>query len=72
MKKIAILVFVLAATTVSAGDVYNPGASSVGDYPDIDNPSSTAQPTGKILLVDAASFILQVDAASKICRAGGC
>jgi hypothetical protein len=32
----------------------------------------TPQPTGKILLVDAASFILQTDAASKICRAGGC
>lgn len=28
--------------------------------------------TGKILLVDGASFILQTDAASKVCRAGGC
>ena len=27
---------------------------------------------GKILLVDGASFVLQTDAASKICRAGGC
>ena len=30
------------------------------------------QATGKILLVDGASFILQTDAASKVCRAGGC
>jgi hypothetical protein len=28
--------------------------------------------TGKILLVDGTSFILQTDATSKICRAGGC
>lgn len=28
--------------------------------------------TGKILLVDGVSFILQTDATSKICRAGGC
>lgn len=27
---------------------------------------------GKILLVDGTSFILQTDATSKICRAGGC
>lgn len=33
---------------------------------------SVPPPTGKILLVDGASFILQTDAASKICRAGGC
>jgi len=34
--------------------------------------AAVAQPTGKILMVDGASFILQTDAASKICRAGGC
>lgn len=28
--------------------------------------------TGKIMLVDGVSFLLQVDGASKICRAGGC
>jgi len=33
---------------------------------------SGPQPTGDILLVDNASFILQVDGASLICRAGGC
>lgn len=33
---------------------------------------SVPEPSGKILLVDGASFILQTDAASKICRAGGC
>lgn len=27
---------------------------------------------GKVLLADASSFILQTDAASKICIAGGC
>ncbi len=30
------------------------------------------QATGKILMVDGTSFILQTDAASKLCRAGGC
>lgn len=34
--------------------------------------SSVPPPTGKILLVDGASFVLQTDAASKVCRAGGC
>lgn len=28
--------------------------------------------TGKILLVDGASFILQTDGTSKICISGGC
>lgn len=28
--------------------------------------------TGKILLVDGSSHLLQVDGTSKICRAGGC
>jgi hypothetical protein len=32
----------------------------------------TPQPTGDILLVDGTSFILQTDAASLVCRAGGC
>jgi hypothetical protein len=31
----------------------------------------TAQ-SGKLLLVDGVSFLLQVDGASKICLAGGC
>jgi hypothetical protein len=34
--------------------------------------TAVAAATGKILMVDGASFILQTDAASKICRAGGC
>lgn len=29
-------------------------------------------PTGKILLVDGVSHLLQVDAVSKVCLAGGC
>lgn len=33
---------------------------------------SGAAVTGKILLVDGASFILQTDGTSKICLAGGC
>lgn len=28
--------------------------------------------SGKLLLVDGVSFLLQTDAASKICLAGGC
>lgn len=34
--------------------------------------SGGVAPNGKILLVDGTSFILQTDAVSKICRAGGC
>lgn len=33
---------------------------------------SGAQSTGKLLLVDGVSFVLKVDAASKICLSGGC
>lgn len=33
---------------------------------------NTTPTNGKILLVDGTSFILQTDAVSKICRAGGC
>jgi hypothetical protein len=31
-----------------------------------------AQPTGKLLMVDAASHVLQTDGTSKVCLAGGC
>lgn len=34
--------------------------------------SGTPAATGKILLVDGVSFILQTNGTSKICRAGGC
>lgn len=34
--------------------------------------SGTPPPTGKILLSDGSSFILQTNGTSKICRAGGC
>lgn len=30
------------------------------------------QPTGKILLVDGVSHLLQTDGTSKVCLAGGC
>lgn len=64
----------ISATAVAHTDgIYNPTANSVGDTQGIDsNGGGTVQPTGKILLVDAVSFVLKVDAASKICRAGGC
>jgi hypothetical protein len=72
MKALLAVLFIGVISSALAGDIYNPGANSLGDYPDIDNPSSTVQPTGKILLVDGVSFLLKVDAVSKICRAGGC
>lgn len=65
----------ISATAVAHTDgIYNPTANSVGDTQGIDSNGGGAvvQPTGKILLVDAVSFVLKVDAASKICRAGGC
>lgn len=54
--------------------IYNPTSNFVGAFQGIGTTIGTVivQPTGKILLVDGVSFILQVDAASKICRAGGC
>ena len=33
---------------------------------------AAVQPNGSIWMVDGVSFILQTDAASQICRAGGC
>lgn len=36
------------------------------------NNKPVVQPNGDILLVDGVSFILQTDAASLVCRAGGC
>lgn len=30
------------------------------------------QPTGKILLVDGVSHLLQIDGVSRVCLAGGC
>jgi Putative Ig domain len=42
MVRLLVLLLVLSITPVYAGDVYNPGFSSVGDYPDVDNPSGSS------------------------------
>jgi Putative Ig domain len=42
MVRLLVLLLVLSITPVYAGDVYNPGYSSVGDYPDVDNPSGSS------------------------------
>ena len=46
------------------GGINGPGVTTPG--------GSVPVPTGKILLVDDTSFLLQTDGASKVCRAGGC
>jgi hypothetical protein len=71
----ALLVFaLLAASTLARSDgIFNPGSRGIGFTDGIFNGGvPIPQPTGKILLADGVSFILQTDAVSKICRAGGC
>lgn len=64
----------LAASTLARSDgIYNPGSLGIGFTDGIGNGGKIIpQPTGDILLVDGVSLILQTDAASFICRAGGC
>lgn len=69
---VAIVMLATLALARSEG-IYNPSSNAVGDYQGIDsNAAAVAQPTGKVLLVDATSHVLLVDAASRLCRAGGC
>jgi Putative Ig domain len=41
-QALALALSLLLASPALAGDVYNPGFSSVGDYPDVDNPSGSS------------------------------
>lgn len=66
MKTLLTILFIIVGiTTAYAGGMM---LLRVGDA----NGNGGVAITGKILLVDGTSFILQTDAASKICRAGGC
>lgn len=75
MIRAALMVIaLLALSSLARSDgIYNPGGLGVSGSDGIGNGGKIIpQPTGKILLVDAASFLLQTDGASKVCRAGGC
>lgn len=66
-----------AALAAGLGGSISPqigGGVDFGTDGGISGKSAPAAPaaSGKILLVDGASFILQTDGTSKICRAGGC
>jgi hypothetical protein len=75
-RTLALAVFGLLVCSIAVAHtdgIYNPTANSVGDTQGIDsNGAGAVQPTGDILMVDAVSLVLQTDAASFICRAGGC
>lgn len=62
MKRLAIAagVIVLLVASVQAAKVIRPLVHRA------------PLPTGKILRIDNASFILRLDGVSKICRLGGC
>lgn len=82
MKRLALAIILLLGGIYAAAAQFNgcpPGlCGSSGGFGNSGGGfgpgGSAAAPaaTGKILMVDGASFILQTDAASKICRAGGC
>jgi Putative Ig domain len=42
LRSLAFVFSLLLASPAFAGDIYNPGFSSVGDYPDVDNPSGSS------------------------------
>lgn len=68
-----VMVLLVSSIALAHSDgIYNPTANSVGSFEGIDSNGSVAQPTGKLLMVDAVSHVLQVDAVSKVCLAGGC
>jgi hypothetical protein len=75
-KTIALSFLALLACSIAVAHtdgIYNPTANSVGSFEGIDsNAGAVVQPTGDVLMVDGVSLILQTDAASFVCRAGGC
>lgn len=68
MRYFVILCAALALSTLPA-DAISPGERHILFHP---QSNASAPVTGKILLVDGVSHLLQVDAVSKVCRAGGC
>ena len=76
MIRVAIILALLLVSTLARSDgIYNPTSNDIGFTDGINNlaiGSAVPQPTGDILLVDGVSLLLQTDAASFVCRAGGC
>jgi hypothetical protein len=71
---LACLLTILATIALARSEgIYNPSSNSVGDYQGIDSNAAVAQGlVGKLLMVDGISHVLQTDAVSRICLAGGC
>lgn len=71
-----IAMLALVATAARSDGIGNSGVLGQGTFGGIGGAISAASvtppTTGKILLVDGTSHLLQVDGASKICLAGGC
>lgn len=45
MHKLLVFLALLCPIAAFAGDIYNPGYSSIGDYPDVDNPNGSFTPS---------------------------
>jgi hypothetical protein len=52
-RALALSLSLLLASPALAGDVYNPGFSSVGDYPDVDNPTGGCSDSNATAWVNA-------------------
>jgi hypothetical protein len=70
----AALAILMLATVLSAAHAFGLGEGNRFGRLGVSSKKGVVipQPTGDILLVDGVSLILQTDAASFICRAGGC
>lgn len=66
VKIVLAVILLLATVAASFAQLSTMGIGPAGD------PAAGGGTTGKILLVDAASFLLQTDSVSKVCIAGGC
>jgi hypothetical protein len=74
-RALLILALLVASTLARSDGIYNPTSNEIGFTDGINNlaiGTSVPQPTGDVLMVDGVSLILQTDAASFVCRAGGC
>lgn len=70
LVRFIVLAHVVAALALLAA---KPGWSGALTLLGVGSPPIAAPAgTGKVLLVDATSFLLQTDSASKVCLAGGC
>jgi hypothetical protein len=72
-RAILILALLAASTLARSDGIFNPGSRGIGFTDGVFNGGvPIPPPTGDILMVDGASLILQTDAASFVCIAGGC